>query len=141
MTEQTEQNTLTITQAAARLGISSDAVRMRFKRGRVRGYKRNGRIWVVLDNSSDMTEQTSGKASGQDDGWTLAARLQTEQLERLQRDNERLNARIDQLMAVVEREQILRRQTQVQLARLLERMGVPAPGDAPPSSPDPTGGT
>jgi excisionase family DNA binding protein len=125
MTEQTEQISLTIQQAAVRLGISSDAVRMRFKRGRIRGYKKGGRIWIVLDNSSDMIERSSGQSAPQDDGWTLAARLQTEQLERLKQDNERLNARIDQLMAVVEREQILRRQTQVQLARLLERMGAP----------------
>jgi excisionase family DNA binding protein len=131
MTEQTEHYTLTIQQAAVRLGISSDAVRMRFKRGRIRGYKKGGRICIVLDNSSDMIERSSGQSVPQDDGWTLAARLQTEQLERLKQDNERLNARIDQLMAVVEREQILRRQTQVQLARLLERMGAPGADPEP----------
>jgi excisionase family DNA binding protein len=138
MTEQTEHDTLTIQQAAVRLGISSDAVRMRFKRGRIRGYKKGGRIWIVLDNSLDMTQHNPDQGGPRDDGWTLAARLQTEQLERLKRDNERLNDRIDQLMAVVEREQILRRQTQVQLARLLERMGTPLPADAPSTSPAPT---
>jgi excisionase family DNA binding protein len=125
VTQQIEQTDLTIQQAAVRLGVSSDAVRMRFKRGRIKGYKKGGRIWIVLDNSSDITEHSLDHEAPQDDGWTLAARLQTEQLERLKQDNERLNARIDQLMAIVEREQILRRQTQVQLARLLERMGAP----------------
>ncbi|MGE0650974.1 MAG: hypothetical protein AB7P12_04395 [Alphaproteobacteria bacterium] len=138
MTEHDEQNDLTIQQAAVRLGLSSDAVRMRFKRGRIKGYKKDGRIWIVLDKSSDKSEPAPGQETPQDDGWTLAARLQTEQLERLKQDNERLNARVDQLMAVVEREQILRRQTQVQLARLLERMGTPLPSDAASTSPGPT---
>jgi hypothetical protein len=60
--DQTDADALPIPAAAERLGLTSDAVRMRLKRGTLDGRKVNGR-WVVfvprLDTDQTPTERTS----------------------------------------------------------------------------------
>jgi hypothetical protein len=55
---------LTVKEAAAALGISSEAVRTRIQRGTLKSIHERGRVWVVLDtdetrsNTDRMTDQT-----------------------------------------------------------------------------------
>ena len=50
-TEQTEQTAVQLVQAAEQLGITPEALRMRVKRGKAEGFKRNGR-WHVYVNTA-----------------------------------------------------------------------------------------
>ncbi|MFQ5973650.1 MAG: hypothetical protein ACE5Q3_15085, partial [Alphaproteobacteria bacterium] len=107
---------LPLKQAAERLGITPDALRMRLKRGTAKGYKAGGRLHVYIQEHEPHTaEQRSepavhplAPAGG------LAPEdpedLRRSELARLLRENERLNARIDQLLILQEREQLLRQQ-------------------------------
>jgi hypothetical protein len=135
--EQATQPGLTIVEAAVRLGISPDAVRMRFKRQKLRGYKRGGRIFIVLNSGLNKTEQepeqiehlTEQPVQSGDDGWAKLA-------EHLQAENERLNRRLDDVLDQLKREQVLRQEDQaerremrLQLAVLSERLALPAPAE------------
>lgn len=51
----TKQVTLDISQAAAHLGITEDAVRKRIKRGKLQSIIVDGRIHVLLDKQGDMS--------------------------------------------------------------------------------------
>ncbi len=51
MTEQTKQTAVQLVQAAEQLGITPEALRMRVKRGKAEGFKRNGR-WHVYVNTA-----------------------------------------------------------------------------------------
>lgn len=136
MTEQANEHGLTLVEAAVRLGINPAAVRMRYKRGKLRGFKRDGRIWIVLNNDLNKTEQVteqSNKTTEQpvqpvDDGWSKLA-------EHLTAENERLNRRLDDVLEQLKREQVLRQEDQaerremrLQIAALNDRLALPAPG-------------
>src|SRR5215218_1407983 len=56
----TNQQRLTVHDAARRLGISEDAVRMRIKRDTLRSEKRDGRLYVLLEiePTNDPTDRT-----------------------------------------------------------------------------------
>lgn len=94
--------------AAQRLGITTDALRMRFRRGKIKGFRRDGRIFVYLPDgagaASEQTEQGSARE--------IAARAE---LDRLADDNARLREQQDRLLTLLEREQVLRQQLQTQL--------------------------
>jgi len=118
-TEQTEQVALTLVQAAAQLGITTDALRMRFRRGKVRGFKRGRRLFIELDNRTDQTEQTeqlSEHVRGQDGAQAF---------DFVVAENTRLNDRLDRLVTMLEREQVLRQQMQVQIEQLTDRLALP----------------
>jgi hypothetical protein len=55
----TNQRRLTVHDAARRLGISEDAVRMRVKRGKLSADKESGRLYVLLDiePTNDRTDE------------------------------------------------------------------------------------
>jgi predicted ArsR family transcriptional regulator len=54
------QRRLTVHEAARKLGISEDAVRMRVKRGTVEAERENGRLYVLLtdDPTTEPTDRT-----------------------------------------------------------------------------------
>jgi hypothetical protein len=136
--ERTNPPFLPLGAAAARLGISSDALRMRVKRGKARSFKQAGRVYVYLPEqtewpvraTSEQNEQieSARSDSGAGPGATPATEatgeaipvviaFQKVELTRLLKENERLNRRYDQLMEELkhlremqQREQVLRQQ-------------------------------
>ncbi len=58
-TEHNDSDALPLAAAAARLGISSDALRMRINRGKIRGFKRGGRLFAVLEEVPDPAQRTA----------------------------------------------------------------------------------
>jgi len=141
---------LPLAEAAQRLGISVDALRKRWKRGKVSGYHNaEGRVFINLDTSGQEPGQMAGQASGQasmhaDDGPDVKQlseetqeaiiELQRVELNRLLAENRRLvddasqlNGRVDDMLALQKREQVLRQQMQNQLEGLQERLALPTP--------------
>ena len=57
--EQNDSDALPLALAAARLGISSDALRMRINRGKITGFKRGGRLFAVLDEAPRRAQRTA----------------------------------------------------------------------------------
>lgn len=97
--------------AAHRLGVTTDALRMRFRRGKIEGFRRDGRIFVFLpDGAAAKTEQYEQT--------TAPAAHTSAELDRLVADNTRLHAQQDRLLTLLEREQVLRQQLQGQLTDL-----------------------
>ncbi len=140
-TEQNVSDTLPLAAAAARLGIRPDALRMRINRGKIKGFKRDGRLFVVLGSMPDQAQRTANtkteqSAFGQpvhradarirgaasetgEPSMPLVIEFQKVELSRLLRDNTRLNNRLDQMMEELghlremqQREQVLRQQEQ-----------------------------
>jgi len=144
MGEQSEQNALTqdaltIVQAAAQLGVKTATVRMRWKRGKLKGFKKGGRIYVYLNKQvnkqGEQTEQTGEPADAFADA---TIELQRVELNRVLRDNTRLNERLERMDERIDgllashaqerdREQVLRQQMQNQFDALTERQALPAP--------------
>jgi excisionase family DNA binding protein len=58
----TTTDQIDVATAAARLGISQDAVWKRIRRGRLTAYRTDGRTYVVLDGASVPTDTTDGHA-------------------------------------------------------------------------------
>jgi plasmid maintenance system antidote protein VapI len=155
MTEQGEQSALTLAEAAQALGITEAAVRMRWKRGKLQGFKQDGRIRVYVTESAppapaqrpeqpgepvkSQTEQATEQTEQVTDRETATIiELQRTELTRLLRDNERLhseverqNTRLDTLLETHaqerDREQVLRQQLQNQVDRLTAQLALPAP--------------
>jgi hypothetical protein len=65
--EQSESGALPLAEAAARLKISTDALRMRINRGKVRGFKKGGRLYAVLDEAPDQDQRTAHADTEQTD--------------------------------------------------------------------------
>ena len=169
---------LPLAAAAARLGISPDALRMRVRRGKARGFKRGGRLFVTLAkdpngsvrSAAEQSEQpmpdrfasaATGAAARPDAGaggppaqaLPVIVEFQKLELDRLLRDNARLNHRLDQLIdelvhlrEMQQREQVLRQQDQAlrqqiqtTLDRLSARLALAGPPDErlPPTAPAP----
>jgi hypothetical protein len=64
-TEHRAPNALPLALAAARLGISPDALRMRINRGRIKGFKQGGRLFAVLDGAPGQGQRTTPAATEQ----------------------------------------------------------------------------
>lgn len=112
--------------AAQRLGVTTDALRMRFRRGKIEGFRRNGRIFVFLPGDlAGQGEQSEHTAPPM--GPTRA------EVDRLVADNTRLHEQQDRLLTLLEREQVLRQQLQGQLTDLSEETTLIA---APPELSD-----
>ena len=101
---------LELTDAARRMGLSSEALKKRLIRGTVPGRKVDGR-WMVLvpdvchDVTPDVTTRDDGHHDGRhDDGVTPSSQpsLRDELIERLHRENVELAGRIGWLMAELE---------------------------------------
>ncbi len=177
-TEHGHSVVLPLAAAAARLGISPDALRMRIRRGRVRGFKRGGRLFVAFAEDPNASVRSATEQSEQPgpDRFASAAtgaearpdagaggppaqalpvivEFQKLELDRLLRDNTRLNHRLDQLIdelvhlrEMQQREQVLRQQDQAlrqqiqtTLDRLSARLALAGPPDErlPPTAPAP----
>ena len=129
MTEQLndDRTAIPLIEAASALGITTDALRMRWKRGKIEGR----RVFVYV------TEQPNSRPNGDQSRPSQADSDQADievELNRVLRDNERLNQRLDDLLATHakerDREQVLRQQMQNQIDRLGGQIALPAP-DAP----------
>lgn len=106
-----DATSMALGEAARRLGVTTDALRMRFRRGKIEGFRRNGRIFVFLpDGVTGQGEQSEHTASPK--GPTRA------EVDRLVADNTRLHEQQDRLLTLLEREQVLRQQLQGQLTDL-----------------------
>ena len=138
LTEQGEQvskqnrTALRLADAAARLGITPNALRMRFRRGKADGFRRDGRIFIYLANTEQPTEQrTEQTEQGSElSEQTLDAiiELQRVELNRLLTENNRLNNRVDDLVQIQQREQVLRQQLQNNVERLTDQVAaIPPP--------------
>ncbi len=98
-------------EAARRLGVTTDALRMRFRRGKIEGFRRDGRIFVFLpDGAAGQGEQNEHTA--------FPIGLSRAEVDRLVADNTRLHEQQDRLLTLLEREQVLRQQFQGQLTDL-----------------------
>jgi hypothetical protein len=123
-----------LAEAAARLGLSRDALRMRLRRGKARGFKQDGQLFVFLDvgagavggsaslGAGPRVRRGADKSAGTkpalgDQAWPALIEQQRAEVARLVRETERLNARLDQhreevreMRQMLQREQILRQQ-------------------------------
>jgi len=89
---------LPLSEAAQKLGITPDALRMRWRRGKIGGFKRGRRVFIRLsDIAEQVTEHNDLK------------------LDFLVAENARLCEQVDRLLRLQEREQILRQQFQESL--------------------------
>ncbi|MEE8332760.1 MAG: hypothetical protein V3R85_02845 [Alphaproteobacteria bacterium] len=94
--------------AAQRMGLTTDALRMRFRRGKIKGFRRDGRIFVFLpDGAAARNEQSEHDAPTM-----FPTRAE---IDRLVADNSRLHDQQNRLLTLLEREQVLRQQLQGQL--------------------------
>lgn len=148
MGEQSEQTALTIVQAAERLKVNPATVRMRYKRGKLDGFKEGGRIYVYLNKQGKHTEQKGEHSPEQSEQQGEQAstfneftiELQRTELNRVLKENERLNGRLERMEERVDgllashaqerdREQVLRQQMQNQLDALTIRPALPPMDD------------
>jgi len=143
-----------------RLGITPEALRLRLEQGRAHGFRRDGEVFVYLNDSAAerrfggiATDPPGGAANAPvgDASLPIVVEFQKLELTRLLKDNERLNARLDQLMDEIrhlrdmqQREQVLRQQEQAlrqqiqdTLDRLTGRLALPSPVKGPESRPVP----
>lgn len=154
--EQNDPVALPLAEAAARLGISTDALRMRVKRGKARGYKVARNVFVYMDGADAApgpTEQRPNRPAaagrskapaaggGASEPWAVLAESQKQEVARLVGEVERLNQRLDrqldearELRQMLQREQVLRQQEQTlrqelqdMLERLVERPALTGP--------------
>lgn len=129
---------LNIPDAAKVLGISEAALRMRINRKSIKAVKRGGRVIVLIEQrlNSDITNDTTApKAEAGIDPQVFgqleaAVEMQRVEINRLLKDNNRLNGRLDELIEQLKREQVLRQQQQNQLQGLLDRIALPKPDAA-----------
>ncbi len=126
-----EGETLDVGQAAARLGVSPDAVRKRIRRGTIRGYKVDGGWRVVLPTVSPLSPDSDGGSSrtGPESGLDVA---RDAALAYFEREHERLVREHDRLLALTEQ------QAQT-IAELVARLSSVRVENAPtsPSAPEP----
>ena len=133
---------LPLAAAAAVLGLTTEALRKRWKRGKIDGYSSaGGPVFIYVEQPGQIHGQASRTAdSPQADAESAVAgmaaaelaivvELQRTELDRLLEGNGRLEERVDTLIKQNENEQVLRRQMQATLDRLTERQALPAPSD------------
>jgi len=128
-TEQNEHIALTLVQAAAQLGIKPATLRMRYKRGKVRGFKRGGRLFIELNSQGEQSPEQSEQPPEQVNGKSVSENGQyiSKAFDFMVTDNARLNDRVDRLVTMLEREQVLRQQMQNQIEQLTDRLTLPSP--------------
>jgi len=157
-----ERLALPLAEAAVRLGISAETLCRRLDSGEVRGFERDGTSFVYVDDLAAGGRAPKEGAGGQEAGrrfggaaaepptdgtLPVVVEFQKMELTRLLRENERLNARLDQLFDEIrhlrdmqqreqilrQQEQALRRQNQETLDRLTSRPAllVPPRSEAP----------
>lgn len=111
-----------LAEAARRLGVTTDALRMRFRRGKIEGFRRAGRIFIVLaDGVGAPTEQSEHR-----DRTPAPSR---DEVRRLAADNLRLQEQQNRLLTLLEREQVLRQQLQTQLVDISPNNAIPGPSE------------
>jgi len=93
---------------------------MRFRRGKIEGFRRAGRIFVFLPESAGA----GGEHTEQGDLQTPPAPAE---LDRLTADNARLHEQHDRLLTLLEREQVLRQQLQTQLTNSISKTTIEPP--------------
>jgi len=145
----TGQDWLTVDAAAARLGLSPNAVRGRIKRGTLRAIRRNSRVFVVLPRgAAGATNRSAHRPTNHptNRGANLAASPVADSspdptLERLGRlaegrkrqvaalrdERDRLARQVDRQQRLLEREQGLRARLQDQLDRLSQGLAAALP--------------
>lgn len=145
----TGQDWLTVDAAAARLGLSPNAVRGRIKRGTLSAIRRNSRVFVVLPrgaaapNSPATKDATNRPAnpgakpglnpaanSGPDPARERLGRLaeaRKRQVAALRDERDRLARQVDRQQRLLEREQGLRARLQDQLERLSQGLAAALP--------------
>jgi septal ring factor EnvC (AmiA/AmiB activator) len=126
------QERLSVDAAAARLGISPDAVRSRIKRGTLWAVRRDGRVQVVLrdpviatNGSTHGPDTLTGPAQANGEAVTrLRAEIgrQKHRVRELERDRERLSGELGRQQKFLDLEFALRARLQDQLDRLNERL-------------------
>ncbi len=139
--EQDGHHAVPLAEAATRLGVTSDALRMRIRRGKAKGFKRGRQVYVWLQEEFPKTppaaaapfEARKAPASPPPRGHLpMVIEIQKEEIARLIQETERLNARLDrhldeakELRQMLQREQVLRQQEQSlrhDVQRLLDRL-------------------
>ncbi len=132
---------LPLSEAASRLGITPDAVRMRFRRGKIKGFRENKRIYIQFEQASEQRAEQSERYSEQqaeqseqgldalsEQTLEVIVELQRTELTRILGDNERLNRRVDEMMDLQRRQQVLQQQTQNTLENLSKQLDrLPSP--------------
>ncbi len=143
--EQVGHHAVPLAEAATRLGLTSDALRMRIRRGKANGFKRGGQVYVWLQEDAFGTppveaaragaspgNHPSPSSSTERDPWPMVVEVQKDEIARLIQETERLNARLDrhldevkEMRQMLQREQVLRQQEQSlrrDVQRLLDRL-------------------
>ncbi len=143
--EQDGQSAVPLAKAATLLGLTSDALRMRIRRGKAKGFKRGRQVYVWLPEDSLKTPTAAAaprraRGSPPEPAPAPAPRghlpmlveIQKDEIARLIQETERLNARLDRhldeardLRQMLQREQVLRQQEQSlrqDIQRLLDRL-------------------
>jgi hypothetical protein len=124
--EQVDMDALTIPAAAERLGLTSDAIRMRLKRGTLAGRKVEGR-WVVLVPGSNADPTSTERTQNAQEAKT--ERLTQRETQRSAEHPDATNALIDRLLsenaylrATLDAEIEARRRADHLVAGLMERL-------------------
>jgi len=115
-----ETDAVPLAEAARRLGTTTDALRMRFRRGKIEGFRRAGRIFLRLPPGA------GGGAEQREQDATIPA-PSVDEARRLAADNERLQQQQDRLLTLLEREQVLRQQLQTQLVDFSGKTAIAGP--------------
>jgi hypothetical protein len=117
-----EQRRVTVSQAAAALGISAEAVRMRVRRGTLRSEHVEGTVYVLLD--ADQTRHVGDTSTDRTD--LLIAELQ-DRVSSLERAlEEERGARTEE-----------RRRHDTLMAQLMQRIPALEPPESPETPPEP----
>jgi excisionase family DNA binding protein len=125
-----EHETITIPEAAKRLGISEPAVRQRIRRKTLAAQRLDGKLYVVLSAGYDEPSPSSiGVHHGEHDGVASAVRdAYTDLVTQLRSENGLLREQL-----AVKDEQI--RANQIMLAQLTDRMrSLPSPPQPEPET-------
>ncbi len=117
---------LPLAEAADRLGLSPNALRMRVARGRAEGERRDGRLYVYVDAPPASAPRPAATETGQSDYGTIVE-LQRTELNRLLAENRRLSERLDGLLTMLQEEQASRHALQHLFGEVARRQHTPDP--------------
>jgi len=132
----TRQDWLTVEAAAARLGISQDAVRSRIKRGTLPAIRRANRVFVVLPRAAEAPPAAAPAATtsvanpAPNPALERLGRIAEErqrQIAALRHERDRLADQVSRQQQLLEREQRLRERLQDHLERLSQGLSSALP--------------